>query len=47
LRKLLVVLLRDGRRSEAVRRYEALRRRVLSMFGEELDFSLAELVPTA
>jgi DNA-binding SARP family transcriptional activator len=46
-RELLVVLLRDGRRSEAVRRYEALRRRVLSMFGEELDFSLAELVPAA
>jgi DNA-binding SARP family transcriptional activator len=45
-RELLVVLLRDGRRSEAVRRYEALRRRVLSMFGEQLDFSLAELVPS-
>jgi DNA-binding SARP family transcriptional activator len=44
-RELLVVLLRDGRRSEAVRRYEALRRRVLSTFGEQLDFSLAELVP--
>jgi DNA-binding SARP family transcriptional activator len=44
-RDLLVVLLRDGRRSEAVRRYEALRRRVLSMFGEQLDFSLAELGP--
>jgi DNA-binding SARP family transcriptional activator len=45
-RELLVVLLRDGRRSEALRRYEALRRRMLATFQEQLDFSLAELVPT-
>lgn len=45
-RELLVVLLRRGRRSEALRRYEALRRRMLTTFGEQLDFSLAELIAT-
>lgn len=45
-RELLVVLLRRGRRSEALRRYEALRRRMLTTFGEKLDFSLAELIAT-
>jgi DNA-binding SARP family transcriptional activator len=44
-RRLLVLLLRDGRRSEALRRYEALRRRLLATFREQLDFSLAELLP--
>ncbi len=43
-RDLLTVLLRRGRRSEALRRYERLRRRMLDAFEEELDFSLAELV---
>ena len=45
-RDLLVVLLRRGRRSEALRRYEALRRRIFTTFGEKLDFSLAELIAT-
>jgi DNA-binding SARP family transcriptional activator len=44
-RELLVVLLRRGRRSEALRTYDALRRRMFSTFGEKLDFSLAELLP--
>jgi len=42
---LLVMLMRGGRRSEALRRYGALRRRMLTTFGEELDFTLAELLP--
>jgi DNA-binding SARP family transcriptional activator len=45
-RDLLVILLRDGRRSEALRRYEALRRRLLATFQEPLSFSLAELLPS-
>jgi DNA-binding SARP family transcriptional activator len=44
-RELLVVLLSRGRRSEALRRYEALRRRMQSTFAEQLDFTLAELAP--
>jgi DNA-binding SARP family transcriptional activator len=44
-RELLVVLLGRGRRSEALRRYEALRRRMQSTFAEPLDFTLAELAP--
>jgi DNA-binding SARP family transcriptional activator len=43
-RELLTVLLRRGRRSEALRRYEMLRRRMLSTFDETLDFSLAQLL---
>jgi DNA-binding SARP family transcriptional activator len=43
-RELLTVLLRRGRRSEALRRYDMLRRRMLSTFDETLDFSLAQLV---
>jgi DNA-binding SARP family transcriptional activator len=43
-RELLSLLLRRGRRSEALRRYETLRRRMLSTFDEALDFSLSELV---
>ena len=42
-RELFALLLRRGRRSEALRRYETLRRRMLSTFDEPLDFSLAEL----
>jgi DNA-binding SARP family transcriptional activator len=45
-RDLLVVLLRCRRRSEALRRYDALRRRVLTTFGEPLDFTLAQLAPS-
>ncbi|MGZ6696649.1 MAG: BTAD domain-containing putative transcriptional regulator [Solirubrobacteraceae bacterium] len=43
-RRLLVLLLRQGRRSEAVRRYDALRRRMLTTFGEPLDFTLMQLI---
>jgi DNA-binding SARP family transcriptional activator len=43
-RDLLALLLRCGRRSEALRRYDTVRRRVLTTFGEPLDFTLAELV---
>jgi DNA-binding SARP family transcriptional activator len=42
-RDLLAMLLRHGRRSEAMRRYETLRRRMLNTFGESLDFTLADL----
>jgi len=37
------VCLRRGRRSEAVRRYSALRKRMLSSFGQEPDFDLPEV----
>jgi DNA-binding SARP family transcriptional activator len=37
------VCLRRGRRSEALRRYTALRKRMLANFGEEPDFDLASL----
>ena len=42
-RRLLALCLRRGRRTDAVRRYAALRRRMLSVFGEDLDFTLADL----
>jgi DNA-binding SARP family transcriptional activator len=42
-RRLITVALRRGRRSDALRRYEAFRRRMLTTFGEELGFSLADL----
>jgi len=42
-RELIEITLRRGRRTEAVRRYEVLRRRMLETFGEELDFTLADL----
>jgi DNA-binding SARP family transcriptional activator len=45
-RDLLIVLLRTGRRSEALRRYETLRRRMQSTFAEQLDFTLADLAPS-
>jgi DNA-binding SARP family transcriptional activator len=44
---LLVLLLRNGRRSEALRRYGSLRRRMLITFGEDLDFTIADLLPAA
>jgi DNA-binding SARP family transcriptional activator len=42
-RELFGLLLRRGRRSEALRRYESLRRRMLTTFDEPLDFSLSQL----
>ncbi len=42
-RRLIDVCLRRGRRSEAMRRYAVLRQRMLSTFGEDLDFALADL----
>lgn len=42
-RGLLILHLRCGRRSAALRCYQALHRRMLATFGEELDFSLADL----
>ncbi len=43
-RELFCLLLRRGRRSETMRRYETLRRRMLSTFDEPLDFSLSQLI---
>jgi DNA-binding SARP family transcriptional activator len=43
-RDLFALLMRRGRRSETLRRYETLRRRMLSTFDEPLDFSLSQLV---
>jgi DNA-binding SARP family transcriptional activator len=43
-RELFELLLRRGRRSETLRRYETLRRRMLSTFDEQLDFSLSQLL---
>jgi DNA-binding SARP family transcriptional activator len=43
-RELFGLLLQRGRRSEALRRYESLRRRMLSTFDEPLGFSLAQLI---
>jgi DNA-binding SARP family transcriptional activator len=42
-RTLLRLVLRQGRRTDAVRRYTALRRRMLGMWEEDLDFTLADL----
>jgi DNA-binding SARP family transcriptional activator len=42
-RQLLTLLLRRGRRSEAARRYEVVRRRFHRAFGEEPGFDLSEL----
>jgi DNA-binding SARP family transcriptional activator len=41
--QLIEVLLRRGRRSEAMRHYEALRLRMLRAFGDEPDFDLADI----
>jgi DNA-binding SARP family transcriptional activator len=43
-RELFSLLLRRGRRSETLRRYETLRRRMLSTFEEPLNFSLSQLI---
>lgn len=43
-RRLIALAMRRGRRSEAVRRYSALRRRMIATFGEDVDFTLADLV---
>lgn len=42
-RDLLIALMLLGRRTEAARRYEALRHRMLTTFGEALDFTLADV----
>jgi DNA-binding SARP family transcriptional activator len=42
-RRLIALALRRGRRTEAVRRYNMLRRRMRSTFGEDLDFTLADV----
>ena len=43
-RRLIALAMRRGRRTEAVRRYDTLRRRMVATFGEDLDFTLADLV---
>jgi DNA-binding SARP family transcriptional activator len=43
-RELIGLVIRLGRRTEAVRRYEALRRRMLATFGEDLDFTLGDVI---
>jgi DNA-binding SARP family transcriptional activator len=43
-RDLLALVVRLGRRTEAVRRYEALRRRMIATFGEDLDFTLGDVL---
>jgi len=42
-REIIGLCLARGRRSEALRRYAALRVRILRTFGEEVDFSLSDL----
>jgi DNA-binding SARP family transcriptional activator len=44
-RELISVCLQRRRRTEALRRYMSLRHRLLGTFGEELDFTLADLTP--
>jgi DNA-binding SARP family transcriptional activator len=46
-KQLLTAWLRVGRRTEAARRYTSFRMRMLREFGEEPDFELADLTPTA
>ena len=43
--RLIAIALRRGRRTEAVRRYNTLRRRMRTTFGEDLDFTLADIAP--
>ncbi len=42
-RDLIALMLRRGRHSEALRRYELVRRRYKRTFGSEPDFTLSEL----
>ena len=42
-REVISLCLVRGRRSEALRRYAALRVRILRTFGEDIDFTLADL----
>jgi DNA-binding SARP family transcriptional activator len=46
-RRLIAVTLRRGRRSDALRRYTAFRHRMLSTFGEDLEFTLSDLSAAA
>ena len=46
-RDLLILLLRLGHRTEAARRYEALRYRMLTTFGEGLTFTLGDVMMDA
>jgi len=46
-RELMSLAVRSGRRSVAIRRYAALRIRMLRQFGEEPDFDLGELIKAA
>jgi DNA-binding SARP family transcriptional activator len=46
-RQLIGLHLGAGRRSQAVRRYERLRRQMLTEFGEALNFELRDLSPVA
>jgi DNA-binding SARP family transcriptional activator len=45
-RGLIALALRRGRRTEAVRRYNALRRKMMTTFGEDLGFTLADVTAT-
>ena len=42
-RELIVLHIKRGRRTEAMRRYSELRKRLQREFGEEPDFQLADL----
>jgi DNA-binding SARP family transcriptional activator len=42
-RRYIALCLHRGRRTEALRRYAALRERLMTTFGEELDFTLGDL----
>lgn len=44
-RELLGALLRHGRRTEAVRRYDVFRRRIVREFDEEPEFALSDVIP--